>query len=109
MEQKKESFCITACKTDTFKRSLEAHTPCSITSPFPSEASCFSFPVGGEKPKQTEICFDLLLKLEEITCNGGIGARGRLKPQKKAVNGPSPKPKNMRDEFDEDDKNNNNL
>lgn len=50
VDQKKgKLLCILVCKTDTFKRSLEAYIPCSIASPFPSEASCSSFPGGEEK------------------------------------------------------------
>ena len=61
------------------------------------------FPFLLEGKIQTNTNLFVLLKLEEIT-NGVNRGQRHNKPQRKAINEPRLKPRNMRDEIDDDDK-----
>lgn len=61
------------------------------------------FPLLLEGKVQTNRNLFVLLKLEEITNRVNMGQQHN-KPQRKAINEPRLKPRNMRDEIDDDDK-----
>lgn len=96
-------ICIMICMT-ILSRDTQRHTLFhSISISFQSILfflSCFGGRRGETKQTETCVCFIIKVKFKKII-NKGKGMQGHSQPQmRKTTNEPSPKSRNMRDDFD---------